>query len=251
MNATEHYQRTFAAHLRDPATNPAPADVDPQHMEVYVHLLFNNVQDFLSGCFPVLHSILKPEEWSALVRQFYAGHACHKPYFREIPGEFVQWLSANLEHIPLRENCPFLLELAHYEWVEMPLLLDNNEMDWEAAASDGDWLDGRLLLNPVMLLQTYCYPVHALSAESLPVEPRTTHLLMLRNQMEQVDFVELNDVTARLLQLLQTHPTARAALIQLAEELHYPDPQQLLVYGEQILRQLQAQQAIIGITTNP
>ena len=38
MNATEHYQRTFAAHLRNPALNPPPAGVDPQRMGVYVRL---------------------------------------------------------------------------------------------------------------------------------------------------------------------------------------------------------------------
>jgi hypothetical protein len=247
MNTTQQYQYSFAAHLRDPLANPVPAGVDPQRMDVYAHLLFNNVQDFLSGCFPVLHGILSIDEWNGLVRRFYAEHACQTPYFREIPSEFVQWLSGRFTSLPLRKTYPFLLELAHYEWVEVPLLLDDSDVDWDAATSDGDWLDGKLLLNPVMLLQTYQYPVHTLSAETLPIEPRTTHLLLLRNRAGKVDFIELNDVTARLLQLLPTHHTARAALTRLADEMAYPDPQQLLVFGVQILQQLQAQQAIVGV----
>ncbi|MDD5391398.1 MAG: putative DNA-binding domain-containing protein [Thiothrix sp.] len=243
MNATEHYQRTFAAHLRNPDVNSPPQGVDAQRIGVYTKLLFNNVDDFLRSCFPVLRSILDDAQWNTLVRQFYAGHACQTPYFREIPGEFVQWLSAtDLSNFP-----PFLLELAHYEWVEIPLSLDDSETDWNSIDPDGDLLDGQLALNPVMLLQTYQYPVHKISADCQPQTPEPTHLLLLRNTAGKITFVELNAVTARLLQLLQEGTNARAALGQLAQEMQHPDPQQLMGFGVHILKQLQAQQALLGV----
>ncbi len=115
MNATEHYQRTFAAHLRNPAVNPPPQGVDAARANVYVELLFNNVEDFLNGCFPVLRSILDDAAWYGLVRQFYAEHACQTPYFREIPAEFVQWLtSATLSDRSLRSLS--VVEASCWNW---------------------------------------------------------------------------------------------------------------------------------------
>lgn len=246
MNATEHYQRTFAAHVRHPALNPPPAGVDPQRMDIYVRLLFNNVEDFLSGSFPVVRSILDDAQWRALVRQFYAEHACQSPYFREISAAFVEWLTARQAEVPLMAQFPFLLELAHYEWVEVPLLLDDTQVDWTQVNCNGDLLDEPLVLNPVMLLQHYQYPVQTIAPNALPSEPHPTNLLLLRNRAGKIDFVVVNALTARLIQLLAETKTAREALLQLAQALQYPDPQQLVEFGMTILQQLHSQQVILG-----
>lgn len=242
MNATEAFQRAFAAHLRDPEANPPPAGVEAGRAGIYVGLLFNNVEDFLSGCFPVLRSILDDADWNALVRQFFAEHACQTPYFREIPAEFVQWLtSASL-------SVPFLLELAHYEWVEIPLSLDTTEIDWSHIDPDGDLLDGTPVLNPVMLLQSYQYPVHRIGPDYLPEIPEPTHLLLIRNSNNKIDFIVLNAITARLVQLLQEGLTGRAAIHQIAEEIQHPDPVQLLQFGLQLLTSFKQQDVLLGVS---
>ncbi|WGZ94981.1 MAG: putative DNA-binding domain-containing protein [Candidatus Thiothrix putei] len=243
MNATEAYQRAFAAHLRNPDINLPPAGVDPERAGVYVELLFNNVEDFLSNCFPVLRSILEDAAWNALVRQFYAEHACTTPYFREIPAEFVQWLTSTA----LSDRPPFLLELAHYEWVEIPLMLADSSIDWAQIDPNGDLLDGIPVLNPVLLLQSYQYPVHRISIDCQPEAPEPTHLLLLKNAEQKVDFIVLNAVTARLVQLLQEGCSGRGALQQIAEEIQHPDPAQLLTFGLQLLTQFKQQYLILGI----
>jgi hypothetical protein len=250
MNATEAYQRAFAAHLRNPDVNPPPAGVDANRAGVYVELLFNNVEDFLSNCFPVLRSILEDAAWNALVRQFFAEHACTTPYFREIPAEFVQWLTEYFAVTPLSEQMPFLLELAHYEWVEIPLMLDDSAIDWQHIDPDGDLLDGIPVLNPVMLLQSYQYPVHRISTDYLPESPEPTHLLLLRNAQQCVDFVVLNAVTARLVQLLQEGCSGRAAIQRISEEIQHPDPAQLLAFGLQLLTQFKQQYVLLGVVMN-
>jgi hypothetical protein len=243
MNATEQYQRAFAAHVRDPANQPPPAGVDRQRMQVYTDLLFNNLDDVLGRTFPVLHSLLEHNRWRGLLRQFYAQHACQTPYFREIAGEFVQWLGT----AQLPAGFPaFTLELAHYEWVEIPLLLDPTVTDWQAVDPEGELLDGQPVLNPVMLLQTYRYPVHQLGPDQ-PQEPCTTHLLLLRNRHGAVDFVVLNAVTARLLECLQEGLNGRQALMQVAGEISHPDTAQLLHYGRELLAQFREQDILVGI----
>lgn len=251
MNATEAFQRAFAAHLRNPDVNPPPAGVDAERAGVYVELLFNNVEDFLTGCFPVLRSLLDDAAWNALVRQFYAEHACSTPYFREIPAEFVQWLtSATLSDRPLpfaERSRSVLLELAHYEWVEIPLMLADSSIDWAQIDPDGDLLDGIPVLNPVLLLQSYQYPVHRIGTAYQPVAPEPTHLLLLKNAQQKVDFIVLNTVTARLVQLLQENHSGRSALQQIAEEIQHPDPAQLLEFGLQLLTQFKQQYVLLGI----
>lgn len=250
MNATEHYQRTFAAHVRNPQANPPPAGVNPPRMEVYVQLLFNNVEDFLGSCFPTVRRILDDAQWQGLVRQFYAGHACQTPYFREIAAEFMQWMQAHFDTLPLHETYPFLLELAHYEWVEIPLVLEDTDIHWQPLDTPANGLASRTwVLNPVMLLQGYQYPVHRISADFRPVEPTPTHLALLRNTQGSVDFVELNAATARLLQLLQDGQDTQTAVAQLAQEMCHPDPAQLMVFALEIVQQLHFQQVLLGTVT--
>lgn len=246
MNTTEAFQRAFAAHLRNPDSNPPPQGVDTERASVYVELLFNNIEDFLAGCFPVLRRILDDAHWNALVRQFYAEHACQSPYFREIPAEFVAWLSTRFASTPHSQHFPFLLELVHYEWVEVPLSLDDTEIDWCTIDVDGDLLEGKPVLNPVMLLQSYQYPVHRISPDFLPAEPEPTYLILLRNREGKIRFVTLNAVTARLVQLLQEAPDSRAAVSRLALEMQHSDPEQLMQFTRQILEQLKTQFVLLG-----
>ena len=73
----EELQRRFAAHLRDPATNPAPEGIEDRRLQVYRELFFDNVSSSLAGTFPVLHAVLGPGRWAELVRDFYRDHRCH------------------------------------------------------------------------------------------------------------------------------------------------------------------------------
>lgn len=166
-NPTLAYQQAFAAHLRNPQQYATPTAVDPQRMQIYVDLLFNNLQDFLSTTFPVTYSILSNNEWLSLVRAFYAEHACQTPYFREIAGECVQWLSQRQPSLALCQKYPFLIELMHYEWVEIALLSDPSAIDDNLIQAPADLLNNPLVLNPVLLLQAYQYPVQRISPQQL------------------------------------------------------------------------------------
>jgi hypothetical protein len=74
------------------------------------------------------------------------------------------------------------------------------------------------------------------------------HFLVFRNAGDEVRFIELNPVTSRLLALLQCGAsTSRQALLQLAEELAHPDPEAIVRFGSDILQDLKAQGAILGI----
>lgn len=216
-------------------------------MKVYNELLYNNLEGFLLACFPVLRQVLGKRKWSKLVRDFFAAHRCHTPFFRQIPDEFVHYLKN--ERGERAEDPAFLQDLAHYEWVELMLSVSSKEIDFSQIDPDGDLMGGRPALNPLLSLQSYAYPVHRISPrfKPAPEQKEETHFAILRNQADEVKFILLNPVSMRLLLLLQTTAlSGEAALLQIATELKHPNPGVVLAGGRDILLSLSQSEVILG-----
>ncbi|MHB1083943.1 MAG: HvfC family RiPP maturation protein [Thiobacillus sp.] len=239
----QRYQLAFAAHIRDPKANPRPSGVAARRMKIYTELLYNNVEHFLLACFPVLRQVLGKRKWAKLVRAFFSTHRSHTPYFRQIPDEFVQFLQN--EWAPPEGYPPYLLALAHYEWIELMLAVSNRSVDHSVDAA-GDLLDGTPLLNPVLANLRYDWPVHRI-APRRNVSPAETHLLVFRDGTDQVQFIEINAFTARLLTLLEPGSVSgRAALEQISAESRHPDPALILQAGGALMHDLRVRGAILG-----
>ncbi|MEY4767559.1 MAG: hypothetical protein RL637_198, partial [Pseudomonadota bacterium] len=122
-------QQQFTDYIRYPNGSVPPIQVPEQRIAIYRELLLNNVNSFLTAGFPVLHQILTAEQWSELTSDFFARHRCESPYFCEIAEEFLTYLQQERNQIPAAiDDYPFLLELAHYEWVEMALSIAQIEL---------------------------------------------------------------------------------------------------------------------------
>ena len=240
-------QYEFAAHIRDPEHKPAPDDIEDRRMGIYRELFYNNVEGFLSSSFPVLRTLMDDDSWHAMARDFYASHQCHSPLFLEIPREFLNYLQQ--ERTDRADDLPFLRELAHYEWVELALSVA--EADF--TASGGDLLDAIPVVSTLAWPLSYRYPVHKISPEFIPATPaeQTTYLLVYRDPDDEVGFIELNPVSARLLALLQenTKLSGRQALEQIAAELQHPTPDVVIDGGRQILQEWQQRGIVLGMTT--
>ena len=65
-------QYRFAAHIRDPANNPAPDGIEDRRLAIYRELFFNNVSKFLASTFRVIRKILGEEAWIRLMRDYFA-----------------------------------------------------------------------------------------------------------------------------------------------------------------------------------
>ncbi len=240
----QRYQYAFAAHLRDPVAHPRPAGVDARRMKLYSRLLYNNIEGFLLACFPVLRQVLGSRKWGRLVRAFFSLHRCHTPYFRQVPDEFVQFLQQ--EWTPAADDPPYLLALAHYEWIELVLSVSNRGVDC-AVDTGGNLLDGVPVLNPVLASLRYDWPVHRITPRRW-VQPAETHLLVFRDPADQVQFSEINAFTARLLALLQAGTRSGRELLQtLAAESRHPDPARVLQAGGEMLEDLRGRGAILGV----
>lgn len=241
-------QKQFAAHIRSPGEAPAPADVEERRMEVYRNLFFNNIRSLLAWNFPVLRKIHSDEAWTQLVRDFYSRHRSRTPLFPELPREFLQYIQDQ------RQDCgddpPFLLELAHYEWMENALSFDEREIDEINADADGDLLEGTPVLSPLAWPLSYRYPVHRISPKFQPQEPpdEATHLLVYRNRADEVKFMQLNAVSALLLQFLKEDDrrSGQDMLNEIANRLAHPKPQVVVDGGRQLLLDLLERGAVLG-----
>jgi hypothetical protein len=241
-------QRRFAAHIRDPGSTPAPAGIEDRRMGIYRELFFNNLAGLLAGNFPVLNRILGPDRWQGLVRDFYRDHRCRTPLFHEIAQEFLGYLGEERGERP--EDPRFIYELAHYEWVELALSLQDTAPDAQAADPQGDLLAGIPVLSPLAWPLAYRFPVHRLSPQFQPTEPpaEPSFYVVYRDRSDRVGFINVNAVTLRLVERLQQEPdlTGSQQLEAMARELPQLDAGTLRAGGAQALAPLRAQQVILG-----
>ena len=241
-------QFAFVAHLRDPENIPAPEGIEDRRMSIYRELVYNNVEGFLSKGFPVIRSIYNDENWHRMVRDFFSQHKSQSPYFLEISQEFLAYLQNEREAQPEDPAC--LLELAHYEWVELALNISEENINLEGIDANGDLLAGHSVFSPLAWSLSYQFPVHKMAADYLPEQApeQASYLVVYRNRNDEVKFMEINPVTARLLYLLEENEsmTGQQTLEQITLEMQHPDPEVVMKGGLEALQELQSSGIILG-----
>lgn len=237
---TDH-QRLFMAYIRDPDRSPAPSDIEKCRIDLYRELIFNNMESFLSKNFPVLRRLTGDVCWMALVQDFFSEHRCKSPYFSEIPEEFLGYLQQ--ERGDRKRDFPFMVELAHYEWVEMALAIATDvPVKPNGSILAIDDLKQRFSVSPLAWPLAYRYPVHQVSAsfkpETPPAEP--TYLVVYRNQDYRVKFMQINAMTYRFLQLVEENPekSGEDCLLILCQEIGQKNLDQILRGGVDMLQGL-------------
>ena len=249
---TESLQRAFAAHLRDPARAPPPRDVEPRRMAVYAELFFNNVESLLAANFPVIRSLYDEDAWRALVRAFYREHRCHTPLFTEIARELIRWLEARRD--AGAGDPPFLAELAHYEWSEFAVALDESDIADVAHDPDGGVVDGVPVVSPLARVLGYRFPVHRIRDDFRPAEApaQPTLILLARGRDDEMRFLEIDALTALLIERLGANAarSGRGVVDALLAELGRND-ENARASGIATLRRLRDRDALLGTRLAP
>jgi uncharacterized protein len=248
LPAFKKHQYDFTAHIRDPDKNPMPEGIEDRRMNIYRELLYNNIESFIASGFPVIRQLYDDDSWQRMIRDFFANHQSHSPYFLEISQEFIDYLQNERE--PQAEDPAGLIELAHYEWVELALHVADESIDMTDIDANGDLLAQRPVLSPLAWPLVYQFPVHKMGPENLPetAPEQPSYLVVYRNRNDEMNFLELNSVTARLIALLQENEsfTGLDAIEQIAEEMEHPDPDVVKLGGRAALQELQQYGIIIG-----
>ena len=199
MPRFQQVQREFAAHIRHPLRNSAPADVDPRRMKVYVDLFYRNIESFLSNCFITAHEILGDEKWHAVVRDFIHRHHSESPFFLDIAQEFLEFISKDRDGM---DDPPFLTELCHFEWVKQDLRYRPEELPPRDSAVRLP--ESTIQISPLARPLSYEWPVHEIDSrfqpDSKPVE--RTWLVLYRDRQYDVHMITTSMGTHRLLALV-------------------------------------------------
>ncbi len=246
----QRYQLAFTTRLRDPQRQPLPSGVSHDRMAVYEEIVFNNLFESVSTCFPIARSMLGESAWLNLVQAFMREYAANSPLFRSIPQQFLQYLNLPETDLP-PELPPYFRSLCHYEWVELHIAsfaADSTECESADTESinDVDLANEQPRFTPAMLLLAYDYAVHRISPNYQP-EKQSTQLLVYRDRDDQVQFMELNAVTYRLISLLKNEGfTGKQALTLIAKELQHPQPESIMAFGLALLNDLKHKGVIIG-----
>ena len=213
-------QLAFAHHVRDPEAHPPPPGIEARRLQVYRDLFHGSLATLLGGSFPVIRRTLGDEPWRALVRAFYTGHRARTPLFTRIAGEFVDWLAGR--DPATTGDPPWLAELAHYEWIELALQVQEDD--------------------PFVRPLAYAWPVHRIGPDYQPAEPppAPTLLLARRDAAGDVHFSALSPLVFRLLQLLEADRQRpfEDVLAQLAGEAGRAGDPTFLAEGAAMLRRL-------------
>ena len=247
-DALREAQQAFAAHIRDPDHVPLPRGIEARRMKIYSELFFNNIEGLLAANFPVIRTLHDDDAWRVLVRDFYRTHRSHTPLFTEIAREFIR-------HLELRARSgagdpPFLVELAHYEWSELALALDEHDVAGIACDRDGDLLAGIPVVSPLARVLAYNYPVHRIGPDFRPAEaaPQPVFLLLVRDRADEVHFLEIDALAALLLERLSVDSAqgGLARIDALLSDLGRAGEAGLRESGIAILRHLHAREVVLG-----
>ncbi len=253
----QELQLSFTAHIRNPELHPVPDGIEPRRMRIYTELLYNNIESFLAGTFPVTKRIFQSAGWSGLpwqqlAREFIHRHGSESPYFLEISQEFLEFVSTH----PIREQFPWLLEFLHYEWVEMALGVNDTPWPLDGYDPDGSLL-GHVRVSPLIWPLVYRYPVQDIGPQHLPVSApavsapaQPTYLVVYRRSDDKVRFMASNAMTHRLLALLLEGLSGTAALMQVGEELNISS-QVMREQGTAALLRLRELEILLGAVIAP
>lgn len=244
-------ERSFTAHIRD-HDKPLPPGVSDERMDVYRGLFFRNIESFLGESFSVLRKILGDQRWAEIMRDYFSRHQATTPLFPRMPREFLLYLENLYE--PRPDDPPFMMQLAHYEWVDQEVRIDIREIDETGIDPEGDLLEGMPKLNPLARLLQYDWPVHRIGPDYMPQQQSHVYLVVSRTRDDQNTFVELNQVSARLLDLLSaasnnesgSNSNGREMLLQIADELQVKDPTVIVSGGGEMLRRLLDKDIVLG-----
>jgi hypothetical protein len=241
-------QQALTRYLRDPDHQSPPVDMNVQRVNVYRDLVFNNLSQLLSGTFPVLIRIIGEQRWRLLVRGFLRDWRAQTPKFGEIAETFLDYLATQPQVLREGEWPAFLLELAHYEWVEM--VLQQSDAKALLPTDPALLLERPLQISPLAWPLAYEWPVHELDPNYQPATPpdQPTFLLVRRAADWSVKFSELSSLAWRLLQRIDEFAplTGREQLQALAQEAGQSASSSFMDNGLVLLRQMHEDQ-VIGI----
>ena len=115
----------FAAGRGIEAADQASLAARRDRWRLYRDLIRTALEDPLADALPITKALLEAAGvWDGAVDAFLASRTVQSPYYRDIPPAFVAWLADSRWG---QDHWPFLLQLAHYEVLELDVVRHPDE----------------------------------------------------------------------------------------------------------------------------
>lgn len=214
-HAFQNVQEAFTSFIRGKIAL-LPKGASFKQMKLYKTMVFNNLNEILSPCFPVLTSILPRSLWSELLEAFLENHHSTTPLYHQIARDFVSFLKEMT--LP---NYPFCYALAHYEWTELELETQLEQDAPTKVTKSFQLLDTPLQLKSTARLLHYPFDVEHISKDYQPKDPIESFLLVHRDDQYKIQFIKINRLSHTLLNIMQEEKLTARHVIQRIKD-YYP-----------------------------
>lgn len=212
MKPFQEMQLAFTDYLRKKEIDVTMGEQQSRQKEIYRDLVYKNINHCIADMFPITKNIISETDWKLMISHFISSHRLQTPYFLEICQEFLVYLIHTRQ--PLPTDYPFMIELAHFEWIQ--LALDIAEINFPEYQHNSDPTEkSTWKVSPLVVGLTYSYPVHIIDESYLPKESgaQPTYLLVYRNRNDDIKILTTDNLSLRIIQLLQTHENINSVQI--------------------------------------
>lgn len=193
------------------------AEFKQEKIQIYRQLVRNGFNDVVSPCFPVLSAILGQQQWQQLTHAIYSSQPLTNACYTTLAYQVVKYL----QHTPLKD-APFAADLAHYEWLELEIMLNAvEEMHHSCPSSNTskDLMRQPIQFSPNCRLLNYDYPVQRIDIGHQPNQTNPTFILAYLGS-QQVEFIELNPLSHQLLSYLKAHQCSAQSMLESLIEMN-------------------------------
>lgn len=238
LKSTQNQLSNFASFCRTGILIDTP-EIPQPNFQLYHKLVLNVIEDTLQNAYPLTHQLLIQEEWSKLVKDFFAKHACKSNQVWFMPKEFYDWfISSN----PLiLKKYIFLDELLWFELIELEMFMMEDE--FVAHTKLGDILFSKLILNPEHRLLSFKFPVHFKNCRSIELSDKGKYFVIAnRNSKGDILFNEVSAPIVRVIEYLEENSLSIIELIEKFQnefqiELSEKDQRVIITFFENAYKQ--------------
>jgi hypothetical protein len=228
--------------------------IDRNGIRLYAQLLNIGHQDLMENVFPGCARLIG-DKWTDVVDDYLEKFPPSHFNLNRSAEKFSQYLAKWGERYV--RKYPFIVELADYEWLELellehPALIEVYEHTPLSSPEQCALL--RPVVNPVLAIRRYKYPITAIVEHledncCIPKDaaPNETAVAVFRDpESHSCRFLEIGEMTARIVEVALESPTSYKDLIELAVASGGMDPQQCVIEFLSMVEKLQEVRLLVG-----
>lgn len=237
-------QSRLAGYCRTGVLQPIDG-LTPNRVHNYRRLVYNVVDDTLRTAYPLTLDLLEEDEWNELVNSFFTNHSCQSASVWQMPKEFIEYVVVHSQS--LIEKYPMLIELLHFEWIEIELYMMEDKII-PSFTKSVDLENNVVVFNPEHIIAQYSYPFHHKNPNEINEVDKGNYFILIFRDLEsgEVKFVNISYLFAWLIQTIaDTNKSLKEVCQQASSEFNI-EYDLLIEKSKELFNQLYSQKYILG-----